>query len=82
MRGLFIMAGPGVKKGEVLKRSVWINDVVPTICYLAELPVPKDCEGAIIYQALENPDAKMKELRSLRANVERYKKLVQRPPNL
>ena len=82
MHGLFIMAGPGVKKGEVLKRTVWLTDLVPTICHLAELPVPKDCEGAILYQALENPDAKMKELRSLRANVERYKKLIQRPPNL
>jgi predicted AlkP superfamily phosphohydrolase/phosphomutase len=82
MHGLFIMAGPGVRKGETLDRTVWLTDLVPTICHLAELPVPKDCEGAILYQALENPDAKMKELRSLRANVARYEKLVQRPPNL
>ncbi|HDH07150.1 MAG TPA: hypothetical protein ENF87_02150, partial [Thermoproteales archaeon] len=53
MKGLLIISGPGVKKNLILKRVVNIADVVPTLCYLAELPVPKDCEGAIIYQALE-----------------------------
>ena len=80
LRGLFIMTGPGVKRGEVLDRTVWLTDIVPTICHLAELPVPKDCEGAIIYQALEDPDARLKELQSLRKNVERIKRMVDRPP--
>ena len=52
--GLFIMSGPGVKKNVVLKRNVWLPDVVPTICYLTGLPVPRDAEGAVIYQALES----------------------------
>lgn len=80
LRGLFIMAGPGVKQGEVIERNVWLTDIVPTICHLAELPVPKDCEGAIIYQALKDPDAKLKELHSLRKNVDRLKRMVERPP--
>jgi len=80
LRALFILAGPGVKQGAEIERTVWLADVVPTLCYLTELPVPKDCEGAVIYQALEDPDAKAKELASLRRNVERLKRMVERPP--
>ena len=53
---LFIMAGPGVKKGHVIKRPVRIVDIVPSICYLTGIPVPKDCEGGIIYQAMKDFD--------------------------
>ena len=53
---------------------------MPTVCYLAELPVPAQCEGAVIYQALEDPDAQVKELQSLRRNVDRLKRMVERPP--
>jgi predicted AlkP superfamily phosphohydrolase/phosphomutase len=80
LRGLFIMAGPGVRQGAVIERTVWLTDIAPTICHLAELPVPKDCEGAVIYQAIEDPDANLKELQSLRRNVERLKRMVERPP--
>lgn len=53
LKNLFIMAGAGVKKGEVIKRRVRAVDIVPTICHLAGAPMPKDVEGSIIYQALE-----------------------------
>ena len=76
MHGLFIMKGPGVKQGVTIERTVNLVDIVPTICHLAELPVPQQCEGAILYQALEDPDAKMKELQSLRQEVERLKRGV------
>ncbi|HID11847.1 MAG TPA: hypothetical protein EYP17_11195 [Candidatus Latescibacteria bacterium] len=71
LRGLFVMAGPGVKKGVVLERTVRLEDIVPTICYLAELPVPRDAEGGVLYQALEDPDVKLKELQRLRRNYRR-----------
>ncbi|MCL4466583.1 MAG: alkaline phosphatase family protein [Chloroflexi bacterium] len=80
MRGLFVMAGPGVKRGELIERTVWLTDIVPTICHLAEMPVPKHCEGGIIYQALADPDAQVKELQALRRNVDRLKRMVERPP--
>jgi hypothetical protein len=56
-KALFIMSGPGVKKNYVLERTMRLVDIVPTICFLLGLPIPKDAEGAIIYQALENPSA-------------------------
>jgi hypothetical protein len=80
LRALFILAGPGVKPGAEIERMVRLADVVPTLCHLAELPVPAQAEGAVIYQALEDPDAKAKELVSLRRNVERLKRMVERPP--
>lgn len=79
MRGFFIMAGPGVKSGEALTRNVWLTDVVPTVCYLAELPIPKSAEGCVIYQALENPDDKADELELLRGELSRLKLIVERP---
>jgi len=56
LRGVFALSGPGIKKGVELERNVWCLDMIPTLCYLTGWPVPKNAEGAIIYQALENPD--------------------------
>jgi len=71
MKGLLIMCGPGIRRNAVLQRTVSLTDVVPTICYLAELPIPRDAEGGIIYQALEEPDHKLRELKRLRENYAR-----------
>lgn len=71
LKGLFILAGPGVKQGEVLDRTVHLVDLVPTVCHVAELPVPRDAEGSIVYQALEDPDEKRYELERLRDNFRR-----------
>ena len=54
---MIIFNGPGIKKGFVMERAVQLVDIVPTICYLMGIPYPTTCEGAVAYQALENPDA-------------------------
>jgi hypothetical protein len=51
--------------------TAWLTDIVPTICHLAEFPVPRECEGAVLYQALVNPDGKNDELKMLRQKVQR-----------
>jgi len=58
LRGLFALSGPNIKKGVELERTVWIQDLVPTICYLTGWPVPAQAEGAVIYQAMEDPNAR------------------------
>lgn len=73
LQGLFIMKGPGVKKNYLMERTMWLTDIVPTVCHLADLPVPKHTEGAILYQALENPNAKLEEKRRLKENYEKLK---------
>ncbi|HUV43243.1 MAG TPA: alkaline phosphatase family protein [Dehalococcoidales bacterium] len=56
LRGVFAMSGPGIRRGVELERNVWCLDMVPTLCYLTGWPMPKDAEGAVIFQALEDPD--------------------------
>jgi predicted AlkP superfamily phosphohydrolase/phosphomutase len=51
---LFMAMGPGIKKGAVINRPVKIIDIVPTICHVTGLPLPRNVEGGIIYQALED----------------------------
>ena len=58
LRGVFALSGPGVRKGVELERNVWCLDLIPTICYLTGWPMPSDAEGAIVFQALEDPDPK------------------------
>jgi hypothetical protein len=72
--GFIVLAGPGVRKGNFIKRKAKLEDVIPTLCYLGELSVPGDCEGGVLYQALEDPDMKAKELRACRRNYERLRR--------
>jgi len=50
---IFVAAGPGLKQGFVTDRVIRQVDVAPTICYLAGVRVPAQCEGSVIYQILE-----------------------------
>ena len=52
----FILTGPGVRRGVALQRQVRVVDVAPTLCYLLGWPMPRNVEGGIIYEALEDPD--------------------------
>ena len=56
LHGFFVMSGPNIKKGVELERTVWIQDMVPTICYMTGWPIPAQAEGAVIYQAMEDPN--------------------------
>ncbi len=59
LKGLFVLNGPGIKKGARLQRTVHLTDLVPTLCYLLDLPVPEHTEGAVIYQAFQDPNFKL-----------------------
>jgi hypothetical protein len=69
LKGLLTMTGPSIKKGHRLQRTVWLTDIVPTICYLMNLPLPEQTEGAVIYQAFENPNMKLKEVSTLKGRL-------------
>lgn len=51
---IFIAAGPGVKKGCQTNRVIREVDVAPTVSALLGIPIPEQCEGAPVYQILEN----------------------------
>jgi len=61
LKGLCVMNGPGIKKGLRLDRTMWLTDLVPTICYLMNLPLPAQAEGAVIYQVFEDPNFRFRE---------------------
>ena len=63
---VFVMAGPGVRRGAHLRRQVRPVDVAPTISYLLGMPLPRDVEGGVIYEALEDPDWPLHALARLR----------------
>lgn len=52
----FVLSGAGVRKGVALQRQVRAVDVAPTLCYLLGMPMPKNVEGGVVYEALEDPD--------------------------
>ena len=53
LRSLAVFSGAGVRRGVVLKRPVALVDVVPTLCHATGLPLPREAEGAVIHQALD-----------------------------
>ena len=52
----FVLAGPGVKEGEALQGQVRAVDVAPTLCYMLGIPMPRNVEGGVVYEALTDPD--------------------------
>jgi len=74
LRGLLTMTGPGLKKNYRLERTCWLTDLVPTICYLMNWPVPEQSEGGVMYQAFEDPDFKRHEAESLKNQLAELEK--------
>jgi len=52
-RAVTIFKGPGIVKGQQRSRPIHLIDIAPTISYLMGWPVPKQSEGAILFDILE-----------------------------
>lgn len=57
--------GPGISENLRLERTMYLTDIVPTICYLMDWPVPADVDGSVIYQLFDDPDFKRKQIETL-----------------
>ncbi|OGP47108.1 MAG: hypothetical protein A3K30_03665 [Deltaproteobacteria bacterium RBG_13_51_10] len=77
-RSIMIVYGPGIKKGYRLKRTMWLTDIVPTICHLMNWPMPKDVEGAVIYQMFRDPNFKQNQVEDLQKSLESMEKALAR----
>jgi predicted AlkP superfamily phosphohydrolase/phosphomutase len=51
-----ILSGAGIRPGLHLAGQVRQVDVAPTISYLLGIDVPRDAEGGVIYEALQDPN--------------------------
>ena len=78
LESTILLSGPGIKRGFKYEGMTGIQDVVPTLCYLADIPFPRGCEGAIIYDALEDPSLKIKERAKLEKELQGWKDAYQR----
>ncbi len=54
VRSVFMAAGPGIKKNYKTDRVVKHIDVTPTVASLLDLRMPRQCEGAPVYQIIED----------------------------
>jgi predicted AlkP superfamily phosphohydrolase/phosphomutase len=50
---IFIAAGDGIIHDDAMTRTVRQVDVAPTVACLLDVRMPKDCEGAPVYQIME-----------------------------
>ena len=78
LKALLCMNGPGMSKGVRLERTCCITDIVPTICYLMDWPVPAHAEGAVIYQAFKDLNFKAKEIQKLKDGLARMEAALER----
>ena len=62
---VFVIAGAGVRKGVHLTGQVRQVDVAPTISYLLGIDVPRNAEGGVAYEALEDPNWHLTEIKRL-----------------
>ncbi len=54
---IFIAAGAGLKKGFRTTRIIREVDLAPTVAVLGGVRMPRECEGAPVYQILDWPQA-------------------------
>ncbi len=77
-RSIMIMVGPGFKKGYRLSRTMWLTDIVPTICHIMNWPLPKDVEGAVVYQAFKDLNIMQSHIESLQKSLDSMEKALSR----
>ncbi|MHB1417281.1 MAG: hypothetical protein ACYC1C_18700, partial [Chloroflexota bacterium] len=59
IRSIFFLKGPNVKEGVHLDGMAYLVSVTPTLAYLLGIPMPRNAEGAVLYEALVDPDLRL-----------------------
>ena len=49
----FVIAGPGIRQGYRRERPTLITSVAPTLATALGVPVPKDADGAVLWDFIE-----------------------------
>lgn len=64
--------GQGVNaKAGTVERAVFARDILPTLAAIGEFPLTDQCTGAVLYQALKNPNPKLEEIAKLKEALAR-----------
>ncbi|MHB1134601.1 MAG: alkaline phosphatase family protein [Chloroflexota bacterium] len=75
IRSLLFMRGPNIKQGVKLQNLTQIVAVTPTICHMLGLPMPKQSEGPILWEAMEDPDFRLNQFNAMKAELEQLRQL-------
>ncbi|MBI4958277.1 MAG: hypothetical protein HY915_02150 [Desulfovibrio sp.] len=71
--------GLGVNsKADSIDRAAKAEDIVPTAAYIADLPLPDDTTGAVLYQVLKETNLKLNEFMKLKEALTRMEAALQR----
>jgi len=86
-RTLVVLAGSNVlmfyglginTKATSIDRAAQAQDIVPTVAYIADLPLPDDTTGAVLYQVLKETNLKLNEFLKLKEALARMETALQR----
>ncbi|MBI4806571.1 MAG: hypothetical protein HY795_15195 [Desulfovibrio sp.] len=61
-----------------IDRAAKVEDIVPTAAYIADLPLPDDTTGAVLYQVLKETNLKLNEFLKLKEALTRMEAALQR----
>lgn len=70
--------GTPFAKGQALNTVYPLASIVPTLAYVADLPVPAHCDAAIIYAALKNRNYKLAEINKFKTTIENMEAALER----
>ena len=75
IRSVFLLAGPNVKEGLHLKGMAFLTSFTPTLAYLLGIPMPRQAEGAVLYEALVDPDLRLTLQKKAERERDRWKEM-------
>ena len=83
---LVVLAADGIalhglamdSKAGTVERSVNAQDIAVTIATIVDVAIDKECTGAIIYQAMKNPNLKLEEIKKLKEAIIRMESVLER----
>ena len=73
----FYGLGVNGKAGKV-ERKAGADDIVLTIATIADMPIGPDCEAAVLYQVLKDPNLKLNEIIKLQEALARMESVIER----
>lgn len=73
-----LLYGYGIGKIQEISRKVFSKDIIPTLAYIVNFPVSADATGAVIYQALKDPNLPSNEISKLKLALERMEAAMAR----
>ncbi len=71
-------SGNGIAKAGQISRPATFKDVIPTLGYIAEIFIPAGLSGSVLYQALKDSNARLKELGKMAESLKAMEAAMER----